>query len=82
MKNTIKIGVLYYMLKDNITDNRLLTKIISFACDMKYDDAQKISSNTAYSYIQKRYFLNKQDGIDRIKEILKAYNIPISSELD
>lgn len=82
VKNTIKIGVLYYMLKDNITDNRLLTKIISFACDMKYDDAQKISSNTAYSYIQKRYFLNKQDGIDRIKEILKAYNIPISSEFD
>lgn len=49
---------------------------------MKYDDSQKISNNTAYNYIQKRYFLNKQDGIDKIKEILKAYNIPIPNELN
>lgn len=77
-----RVGVLYYMLKDNFKgDKTQMAKIISFALGVNIPDNGRMGGSSIYQYVS-----NPKDRFpkieDYIKKELNKYKCPIPKELD
>lgn len=75
-----RVGVLYYMLKD-VLDEDLLISVISYVINKDYNKKKKANSSV-YKYLHNiSLLIDKQDNIDYIKSQLERYDIEVPKEL-
>lgn len=70
-----RAAIIYYMLKDDV-ETSMIQKIIHYVCNPTKEYKGANPSDTIYTYVAhpEKYFLDKADRIDYIKETLQKYH--------